>query len=251
MGLSQYGSSAENGRWIRRGYEDLVKKADGGSNSSSYRKGELQWTQYPDEAWVAIFDNEDMSGPTLLRTDCISYPCGRFKSQYYQTIWTADNGDVYVFSPSYAKTMSDPRQQTSLPAVWCVFRQATCTLTIIIAISRHCLPENRSCAAGGGRKSFPDDDVRPSADPKRLLGHRTGHIRRRGQKADLCFGLPENLTSFGKTVYAAGGYVYIAVNVSDGYPAIYRIDTATATAHKGLTVEATEITGFGYLTAES
>ena len=26
------------------------------------------------------------------------------------------NGDIYVFSPSYAKTMTDPRQQTNLPA---------------------------------------------------------------------------------------------------------------------------------------
>ena len=38
------------------------------------------------------------------------------KSQYYQTIWSADNGDIYVFSPSYAKTMSDARQRTTLDA---------------------------------------------------------------------------------------------------------------------------------------
>ena len=38
------------------------------------------------------------------------------KSQYYQTIWAADNGDIYVFSPSYAKTMDDARQQTTLDA---------------------------------------------------------------------------------------------------------------------------------------
>ena len=31
-------------------------------------------------------------------------------------IWAAGNGDIYVFSPSYAKTMTDPRQQTNLPA---------------------------------------------------------------------------------------------------------------------------------------
>lgn len=30
--------------------------------------------------------------------------------------WLADDGYVYVFSPSYAKTMSDSRQQTTLPA---------------------------------------------------------------------------------------------------------------------------------------
>ena len=26
------------------------------------------------------------------------------RSQYYQTIWAADNGDVYVFSPGYGRT---------------------------------------------------------------------------------------------------------------------------------------------------
>ena len=26
------------------------------------------------------------------------------RSQYYQTIWAADNGDVYVFSPGHGRT---------------------------------------------------------------------------------------------------------------------------------------------------
>ena len=41
--------------------EDLVKTEDGGSNSSSYKKGELQWTQYPNKCWVAIFDDETLA----------------------------------------------------------------------------------------------------------------------------------------------------------------------------------------------
>jgi len=81
MGLSQYGAAVENGKWIRPGYQDLVKTADGGSNSSSYKKGELQWTQYPDECWVAIFKDETLTNPVFAKTDRISYPCGRFKSQ--------------------------------------------------------------------------------------------------------------------------------------------------------------------------
>lgn len=116
MGLSQYGSADGDGKWILPGNEDLVKTADGGSNSSSYKKGELQWTQYPNACWVAIFDDATLKTKKLIQTDKISYACGRFKSQYYQTIWKADNGDIYVFSPSYAKTMSDSRQQTTLPA---------------------------------------------------------------------------------------------------------------------------------------
>ncbi len=116
MGLSQYGSATDGGKWILPGNEDLVKTEDGGSNSSSYKKGELQWTQYPNKCWVAIFDDETLTNKKIIETDKISYACGRFKSQYYQTIWAADNGDIYVFSPSYAKTMADKRQQTTLDA---------------------------------------------------------------------------------------------------------------------------------------
>lgn len=61
-------------------------------------------------------------------------------------------------------------------------------------------------------------------------------------------GLPANVSSIGKTVYAQNGKVYIPVNVENQQPAIYAIDTATATAAKGVTIEATDITGFGYLT---
>ena len=39
MGLSQYGSATEGGKWILPGNEDLVKTEDGGSNSRSYKKG--------------------------------------------------------------------------------------------------------------------------------------------------------------------------------------------------------------------
>ena len=105
---------AEGGKYVK--YPELVKTESGGSGSGAYEKGELQWTQYPNEAWVAIYANEKFENPKLIKTDKISYACGRNRSQYYQTIWTADNGDVYVFSPSYAKTMTVEVQKTTLPA---------------------------------------------------------------------------------------------------------------------------------------
>ena len=43
---------------------------------------------------------------------------------------------------------------------------------------------------------------------------------------------------------------YIAVTTTDGTPAIYKIDPANANATKGVTVEATQITGIGKLTAQ-
>jgi hypothetical protein len=66
MGLSQYGVKAEGGKYVK--YPELVKTEDGGSASSAYKKGELQWTQYPNEAWIAIYDNEKMENPKLIKT---------------------------------------------------------------------------------------------------------------------------------------------------------------------------------------
>lgn len=248
MGLSQYGAASENGKWIRPGFEDLVKTADGGTNSSSYKKGELQWTQYPDEGWVAIFDDAGMTSPTLLKSDRISYPCGRFKSQYYQTIWAADNGDIYVFSPSYAKTMTDTRQRTTLPAgvvripagekrfddYYCNIEQ--------LALGRSFM----RCWPAGGNHFLMLMYDRPFSETG-FAATDLAVFDASAKKLTFVDGLPAGITSFGKTAFARDGYVYIAVNAADSYPAIYRIDPSTAKASRGVTVEAAEITGFGYL----
>ena len=39
----------------------------------------------------------------------------------------------------------------------------------------------------------------------------------------------------------------MAVTTTDGHPAVYKIDPSSATATKGVTVEATQITGIGKL----
>ena len=56
------------------------------------------------------------------------------------------------------------------------------------------------------------------------------------------------MTSIGKTVYSQNGNVYIPVNVENDQPAIYAINTTTAKASRGVTIQAVDITGFGYLT---
>lgn len=68
------------------------------------------------------------------------------------------------------------------------------------------------------------------------------------KKLTYVTGLPENVSSIGKTVYSQNGNVYIPVNVENEQPAIYAINTTSAQASKGVTIEATDITGFGYMT---
>ena len=251
MGLSQYGVKDGNGRWVREGYADLIKTEAGGSGSGAYEKDELQWTQYPDECWVAIFDDESLSSKTLIKTDKISYACGRYKSQYYQTIWAADNGDIYVFSPSYAKTMKDARQKTTLDA----------GVVRIKAGTQEFDPNyyyNIESQTGG--KSFlrcwhiADDNFLMLMYDRPLTesGFTANQLAIfKGETGQLTYvdGMPEaeKISSFGNAVYNENGKVHVTVTTTDGYPAIYVIDPTTATATKGITVEATQINGVGLL----
>lgn len=251
MGLSQYGVKDGNGRWVREGYADLIKTEAGGSGSGAYEKDELQWTQYPDECWVTIFDDETLSSKKLIKTDKISYACGRYKSQYYQTIWAADNGDIYVFSPSYAKTMKDARQKTTLDAGVVRIKAGTQEFDPNYYI-------NIESQTGG--KSFlrcwhiADDNFLMLMYDRPLTesGFTANQLAIfKGETGQLTYidGMPEaeKISSFGNAVYNENGKVHVTVTTTDGYPAIYVIDPTTATATKGITVEATQINGVGLL----
>lgn len=250
MGLSQYGSAAEGGKWVK--YPELVKTESGGSNSSSYLKGELQWTQYPDEAWVAIYNNEKFENPKLIKTDKISYACGRNRSQYYQMIWAADNKDIYVFSPSYAKVMTADVQKTTLPAG---------VARIKAGAEEFDATYYSNIEEQSGGKSF----VRSwhlTEDYFLLLMYdrpfsETGYTANqlaifKGETGKLTYveGMPaaDITTGFGNTPYVEDGMAYVAVTIKDAQPAIYTINPKTAQATHGLTVETTQISGIGRLT---
>jgi len=248
MGLSQYGVKANNGEWVK--YPELVKTESGGSNSGAYVEGELQWTQYPDEAWVAIYNNEKFESPKLIKTDKISYAAGRNKSQYYQMIWAADNNDIYVFSPSYAKVMTADVQKTTLPAGVVRIKSGT----DVFDESYYSNIEEQT-----GGKSF----IRSwhlTGDYFLLLMYdrpfsETGYTANqlaifKGETGQLTYveGMPSDVTGFGNTPYVEDGTAYVAVTIQDVQPAIYCINPETAVATKGLTVETTQIGGVGKLT---
>lgn len=249
MGLSQYGAAADGGKWVK--YPDLVKSEDGGSNSSSYKKGELQWTQYPDECHVAIFEDETLTAKKIISTDRISYACGRNRSQYYQMIWAAENGDIYVLSPSYAKTMADSRQQTTLPAGMVRIKAGEDDFDSSYYVNIEALSGGRSFLRswyiGNGHMLLQMYDApltpggkAPSALSLAVLDVNNGTLKFVG-------GLPETLSAFGKAPFMENGFAYMPVTTTDGYPSIYKIDPTTATASKGAVIEVTSLDGVGKL----
>lgn len=249
MGLSQYGAAADSGKWVK--FPDLVKTEDGGSNSSSYKKGELQWTQYPDECHIVIFDDETLSSKKIITTDRISYACGRNKSQYYQMIWATENGDIYVLSPSYAKTMADSRQQTTLPAGAVRIKAGEDNFDSSYYVDIEALSGGRSFLrswyVGNGHMllqmydaPFTPGGKAPTALSLAILDVNEGTL-------EFVEGLPETLSAFGKAPFMENGFAYMPVTTTDGYPAIYRIDPSTATAAKGAVIEVTSLDGVGKL----
>lgn len=254
MGLSQYGTKDQNGKWVLPGNEDLVKKESGGSNSSAYKKDELQWTQYPNECWVAIFDDATMTSKKLIKTDKISYAAGRNKSQYYQMIWAADNGDVYVFSPSFAKTMTDARQKTTLPAGVVRIPSGNTEFD-----DYYCNLEALTNGNSFLRSWHIADDYfmllmydRPLTETG-YVANQLAIFKAGDKKLTYVTGLPstDQISGFGNQPYVEKGNAYVTVtfNEGGGNPAIYKIDPATASATKGLTIEATQVSGVGKLTA--
>ena len=252
MGLSQYGVKSGDGKWIREGYEDLVKTEAGGSGSGSYKEGELQWTQYPDECWVAIFDDETLSGKRLLRTDKISYAAGRYNSQYYQMVWATDGGDIYVFSPSYAKTMSDERQRTSLPAGVVRIKAGAEDFDADYYVNLEQLTDGlsfqRTWYIGGDKflMLMYDSVLEPG---KTMVANRLAIFDAATSEFKYVEGLPsaEHISGFGNEPYVEDGKAYVTLSLTNDYPSVYVIDTHTAAATKGLTVQATKLRAVGRL----
>ncbi len=249
MGLSQYGTKRDGGKFVK--YPDLVKTEAGGTNSSSYKKDELQWTQYPNECWVAVFDNELLHTKKLIKDERISYACGRNKSRYYQMIWSADNGDIYVFSPSYAKTMADPRQQTSLPAGALRIKSGSTEFDPDYYVNIEALSGGKSFMNSwhaGGNKFLLLMYDRPLTE-KGFIANELAIFNAEAETLTYITGLPEpkEITSFGTTTFCENGKIYVTITTATGYPAIYAIDSNTAVATKGVEIEATQINGVGCL----
>lgn len=256
MGLSQYGCMQKNEdgsyKWVLPGNEDLIKTESGGSGSGAYDKDELQWTQYPDECWIAVFKDRTLTEYSLIKTDKISYACGRNRSQYYQMNWLADDGYVYVFSPSYAKTMSDSRQQTTLPAG--VVRVNTQTEQFDDAYYYN-LEEKadgasflRSWYIGGEYFLLLMYDKAITASDK--VANRLAVFNTSTGNLSYVSGLPSNVSGFGNTPYMENGNAYVAVTTTSGYPTIYKVEPSSATATQGLVIRATSLNGVGRLEAE-
>jgi hypothetical protein len=169
-------------------------------------------------------------------------------------IWSAENGDIYVFSPSYAKTMTDVRQQTTLPAGVVRIKNGSTEFDPKYYVNIETQTEGKSFLRTWpvGESNFLMLMYDRPLSEKGFTANQLALFNGETQKFKYVKGLPPTteITGFGNAPYAEAGKVYIAVTTAQDYPAIYVIDTHTGEAQKGISVEATQITGVGKLSSK-
>lgn len=284
MGCSPYGVA--HGA-VKPGNEGLIKTEAGGTGGGMYEANTVVGTQYPDSCYVAIFDDETFTNPTIVKTGKMSWAAGRMRAAYYQTVWAADNGDVYVFSPSYAKIESGVQQTTHPSSVMRIKKGAT---EFDATYEPFNIEEAVENALGGSTTKARGDGSGSGSG-----GHGGGETVTNNSKAvyrcwhitedyfllqlyanginvqgtgatkmavfkgedrslKLVSGLPDEsvISSFPvKNVYYENGACYIGVVTTDGAkPRVYKIDPTTAVATPGLTVQIDELVGIGKLVAQ-
>ena len=238
MGMSHYGVNTWPDKVVN---QDYIATGEGGSGSGKYTAGQIPSTQYPDQAHIAIYSGSKFEDePVIATTDRIGFACGRMKSQYYQTIWCDDDGNLYVFSGGYGRT-TDPNGGTNLKAraqgklqsgVVRIPKGATdfddyyCNLETILLNTYSC---TREVVKKLGTNAPKAELVIFKASEQRLIP---------------ITGLPGNISSFGNTPYLENKHFYIPVlTTEDGAkPTFYKISPETGEAVKGLVVEADEVT---------
>ncbi len=239
--------------------ESLITTQAGGSGSGAYTAGIIPSTQYPDKAYIAIYSgNSFEEKPTIAETDKIGFACGRFRSQYYQTIWATKNGDVYAFSPGYGRSFvsTDELKKTTgkLPSGVVRIKAGETKFDDDYYVNIEELGNNNPMF----RCWYIDD----SYFLLQLYKNGVQSMINDGKDADvselaifdaenktlkMISGLPANMLVGGEP-FGENGAVYIPINVTTGdYPAFYKVDAKTGVAVKGLTVKAESIQTVGKL----
>ena len=222
-------------------------KSDHKDDGSNAQGGSIGTVKYPDSCWVVKMDTA-LNIKAVYGDNRISYACGQFRSQTLNSIYKADDGNVYVFSNSYEST-------TTLPAGALRIKKGADGFDKDYYF-------NIQSELGG----YKFRRVWPITGSKFLLEiydgktpTSTGAARHYAvidmetkSHVDVT-GLPDklNITSgqtTGDVPMVHDGKIYIPITQRGGYAALYNVDPTTGVATKGITITgAASIRSVGYL----
>ncbi|HIX54715.1 MAG TPA: DUF4374 domain-containing protein, partial [Candidatus Sphingobacterium stercoripullorum] len=206
-------------------------------------------TAYPDSVWIAAFD-QDFNLLRVYGDDRLGYASGRFRSQYYSTIGSDDNGNLYVFSPSNDDRSTRPagvirinqgEEKFDESYFWDIEGSLGAEKDSKFSNVYHVTGDYFVLDFRRMAEEDPNQEVaRPNA--LAVLNVVTKELT-------WVSGLPEYTKNpmFGNPI-AEDGKLYIPVSLTTGEkPAVYIVDVATSSAKRGIEVDASQITAVGKL----
>lgn len=202
-------------------------------------------SDYPDSVWVAKFD-KNLNFKKIYGDDRLSYSSGRFRSQYYSQIANDDAGNTYVFSGA--------------------FNEKTKNKAGVIRINKGADSFDKNFywdieTASGGYHFMKVWHISKNYFLLNFYNEKGSRDRNVGTTkyavvdvAKKTFKWVESGLPTPKQIRQAAnahtfdGKAFLPITIENQKPAIYIIDPETATAKKGLEVDANAINGIGKLT---
>lgn len=204
-------------------------------------------SDYLDSVWVAKFDT-NLNLKKIYKDNRLSFAAGQIRSQYYSMIANDDKGNTYVFSGAH-------KEKTTKKAGVIRINKGASDFDKnfywdIQAVSDNYIFMKAWHISGDyfllnfynkqGSTVFTDGYTK----------YAVVNVVNKSFKW-LTQGFPgANEIKSTANIYAADGKAFIPVTTVSGKPAIYVIDPVTATATRGLEVDANAINGIGKLTID-
>lgn len=215
-------------------------------------------TEYPDQAWVAIYSYPEMTLEKVIEDDRTSF-IGRY---FTNGLGVVENGDVYAFSSSVAQGLV-PDVVNGKDTVKRVITSTKPSAITRIKSGTEAFDSyylNFETASGGyaitnwmyiGNNKFIAHILPVATKGAYTAGKELAVVDVVAQTVTKITGLPNSgeIKSLTTNNYTPkdGNTAYIGVNLNSGIGYIYKIDAAAKTATQGLKVEGGTITAVQYL----
>ncbi len=204
-------------------------------------------TDYPDNAWIAVFNYADMSFDKIIEDERTSF-IGKY---FTDGLSIHENGDIYAFSPSAATT--DGALSSTKPSAITRIKAGTSEFDLSYYFDVEAESDGRNITSWlyVGNNNYIVHSQLESERSAFPTGLHLGVVNVVDKTYKPVTGLPAaaDITSLTTNNYTPkdGNTGYVGVNLKDGTGYVYKIDVASRTATQGLKIEGGTLTAIEHL----
>lgn len=203
-------------------------------------------TDYPDGAWIAVFNYSDMKFEKLIKDDRTSF----IGSYFRDGLSVVENGDVYAFSPS-AATTAGKLSSTKPSAITRIKSGTTEFDSYYFDVEAASGGKNITSWLYVGNNNYIVHSQAKSERTSFPAGLQVGIVNVVDKTYKTVTGLPAvaDIASLTTNNYTPkdGRTGYVGVNLKDGSGYVYKIDISSQTATRGLKIEGGTLTAIQHL----